>query len=872
MAVAGPDPTPRPPVPPAPPASDRLDSWKEIATYLKREMRTVQRWEQREGLPVHRHVHTTQGTVFAYKAELDVWWNDGHQRLDTALDTASETAALRPRLLRWPVAIAAGVLLTATMATGLWFLARPGLDFEARDWVLIADFENQTGGAIADGTVEYALAHALGESRFVNVVPRERVVDTLGLMRRLPETAVDAAVGREIALRDGGIRAILTGRVDRLDTTYALSAVLVEPATGRRVASVREEAAGDSAFLPAVHRLSNRVRARLGEALADIERSARALEKVTTPSLSALQLFSEADRLLPLGKSDVAEELLRQAVAEDPDFASGYMQLALTIRYQLRPAPEYLPPAERAVALAERVSERERYYILGSYHEMLGQAAQAARDQDLATIEYEQAVTVLEALVRLYPDHYWGTSRLAYTNEQLGRMEEAWRWLARRADLRPTRLPQTVNLARHFLVIGDVAAAEPYLERARTLASAEGADPIHVVQASILHARYFLGIGDVAAAEPYLERARALASAEWKEPRWEVQASILHARYFLGIGDVAAAKPFVELARALASAEGTDPRWVVRTSFLQAEYFLGIGDVAAAEPYIERARALASVEGSDPRWMVQANFLKVDAAWLGRDAEQALAALNEVVASGPPQTSRARDLWLSAASLSYHMLGMLDAAHDMGLQIASEQRRCGALYLVAWARADLPAARDPLRCVARPAASAAGNRIRALILLARAGAPEEAREILEWWKAQPVDPPTVMGLSPARVVAALISTVRGELARLEGRVGEAIPLLEQGAAAFPGFYLASTRSRWPGWRRASRRGQLGSSTRPRRFPGCGVPTWASAGSQWNCDGPRCTGSSGVSRRPSRSRPAYERSSRTPIPITSSSAN
>ena len=416
------------------------------------------------------------------------------------------------------------------------------------------------------------------------------------------------------------------------------------------------------------------------------------------------------------------------------------MQLALTIRYQLRPATEYLPPAERALELAERVSERERYYILGSYHEMLGMAAQAARDEDLATIEYEQAVTVLEALLRLYPDHYWGTSHLGYANERLGRMEEAWRWRARRADLRPTRLPQTVNLARHFLVIGDVAAAEPYLERVRTLASAEGADPIHVVQ-----------------------------------------ASILHARYFLGIGDVAAAKPFVELARALASAKGTHPRWVVRASSLQAEYFLGIGDVAAAEPYIERARALASAEGSDGQ-VVQANFLKVDAAWLGGDAEQALAALNEVVASGPPQTSRARDLWLSNASLSYHMLGMLDAAHDMGLQIASEQPRCGALYFVAWARADLQAARDPLQCVARPAASGAGNRTRALILLARAGAPEEAREVLEWWKAQPVDPPTVMGLSPARVVAALMRTVRGELARLEGRLGEAIPLLEQGLA------------------------------------------------------------------------------------------
>ena len=568
-----------------------------------------------------------------------------------------------------PVAIAAGVLLTATIGTGLWFLARPGLDFEARDWVLIADFENQTGGAIADGTVEYALAHALGESRYVNVVPRARVVDTLGLMRRPPETAVDAAVGREIALRDGGIRAMLTGRVDKLDSTYALSAVLVEPATGRTVASVREEAAGDSEFLPAVHRLSNRVRARLGEALADIELSARALEKVTTPSLAAVQLFSEADALIALnqGKNDVAEGLLRQAVAEDPDFASGYMHLAWTIRNQRKPATEYLPPAERALELAARVSERERLFILGSYHQLVGQD--------------EQAVTAYEALLRLYPEHYWGTNNLAAAYAFMSRLEEAGRWEVRRADLRPTHLRSTLYAARALLRISDVAAAEPYLERALALASAEGVLPV---------------------------------------------------------------------------------------------------------------------------WVVRASFLKVDAAWVGRrDAEQALAALKEVVGSGPPQASglqqtrAARDIWLSGASLSYLRLGMLDAAHDMGLQIAGERRRCELLYLVALARDDRQAVRGHLRrCLALGARWPPRWKTRGLIWLARAGAPEEAREALEGLKAQCV-PSQRVAMSPEptarRRCAAMMRTVRGELARLERRVGEAILLLEQALAERSGsvFYLAS---------------------------------------------------------------------------------
>jgi TolB-like protein/Tfp pilus assembly protein PilF len=55
---------------------ERLDSWKEIATYLKRGARTVQRWEREAGLPVHRLQHDRLGTVYAYRSELDRWWAD----------------------------------------------------------------------------------------------------------------------------------------------------------------------------------------------------------------------------------------------------------------------------------------------------------------------------------------------------------------------------------------------------------------------------------------------------------------------------------------------------------------------------------------------------------------------------------------------------------------------------------------------------------------------------------------------------------------------------------------------------------------------------------------------------------------------------
>ncbi len=68
---------------------ERLDSWKAIAAYLKRDVTTVQRWERREGMPVHRHVHAKQGSVYAFRAELDGWWASRRGRLPDAGDTAA---------------------------------------------------------------------------------------------------------------------------------------------------------------------------------------------------------------------------------------------------------------------------------------------------------------------------------------------------------------------------------------------------------------------------------------------------------------------------------------------------------------------------------------------------------------------------------------------------------------------------------------------------------------------------------------------------------------------------------------------------------------------------------------------------------------
>src|SRR5436309_15356062 len=78
-------------------SEDRLDSWKEIAAHLKRDVTTVQRWEKREGMPVHRHLHDRMGSVYASRTELDAWVRS--RNLRTEQESENKAPAPNPPAL-----------------------------------------------------------------------------------------------------------------------------------------------------------------------------------------------------------------------------------------------------------------------------------------------------------------------------------------------------------------------------------------------------------------------------------------------------------------------------------------------------------------------------------------------------------------------------------------------------------------------------------------------------------------------------------------------------------------------------------------------------------------------------------------------------
>lgn len=117
-----------------PSADDVLHSWKEIAVYLKRGVRTVQRWEQTEGLPIHRHEHQERSSVYASRSEIDQWWQSRRKQLasepeaapDSSADGNGSASAPAPRgRYRW---IGVSLAVMTLMASGLLLSRRTGDD------------------------------------------------------------------------------------------------------------------------------------------------------------------------------------------------------------------------------------------------------------------------------------------------------------------------------------------------------------------------------------------------------------------------------------------------------------------------------------------------------------------------------------------------------------------------------------------------------------------------------------------------------------------------------------------------------------------------------------------------------------------------
>lgn len=333
---------------------------------------------------------------------------------------ASAAPPARPRR-RWVPAAAIAVLALGSIAL-FWLRSRRPV-MAAASSVVLADFSNSTGDAMFNGTLRQALAADLDQSPYLRLVSDQQMTQTSALMGLRPGTPIVGSVARQMCQRTNST-ASLEGSIAQIGTQYSLILNVINCATGDNLASLSRIANSKDQVLGALGNLAHDLRNRLGESLASLQKFNTPIEMATTPSLEALQAYTLGRKALEGGDFDTSASDFRRALSLDPNFAMADASLGTALADQNQ--GDFTMGADafsKAYALRDKVSQRERLYIVSHYDEYRGDLPQALSDYaeweqiypadpiphgNASTLEmelgqYPQAVADANAAMRLDP-------------------------------------------------------------------------------------------------------------------------------------------------------------------------------------------------------------------------------------------------------------------------------------------------------------------------------------------------------------------------------------------------------------------------------------------------------------------------------------
>ncbi|HEX5123673.1 MAG TPA: putative peptide modification system cyclase, partial [Rhodanobacteraceae bacterium] len=304
-----------------------------------------------------------------------------------------------------------------------------------RDWVVVGSLKNLTDDTSFDDSLETAFRLGLEQSRYVNVLSGLKTRETVKLMQRDPDhTSVDRAIGSEIALRDGA-RALILPTVAEIGGRVRVTAEVIDPHTQTSVWSESADGIGAESVLPSLDVVNQKLRVRLGEALATVSSESRPLEKVATNNLDALKAYSLAQHAYDVSNYRDAMSLYRQAIKLDGDFALARIGLARSLVVADQ-RPEAIRELEAVSKMRERLSARDALYA---------EAWQLSlSDSQRAAIEKWRLLT------QLYPDFFTAQGLFAFFSWEYANTFDASVIHAAEA----ASSPRNANAATSLLLLG----------------------------------------------------------------------------------------------------------------------------------------------------------------------------------------------------------------------------------------------------------------------------------------------------------------------------------------------------------------------------------------------------------------------------------
>lgn len=415
------------------PPEGRLHSWKEIAAYLRRDVTTVQRWEKREGMPVHRHLHDRAGSVYAFRSELDAWVQSRRllsEQEEKEREPSAETQVASerdhgpkgaPPPSRWFVLV--GVVVLFLLAVTLILTRSRSRDATRTRITSLAvlPLRNLSGDPteeyFADGMTE-AVIGRLSIIRGLRVISRTSAMQFKDTRMSAPEIAKKLQVD-----------ALVEGSVIRQGGRVRVHAQLIRGATDEHFWSeTYDRDLGDALALESevAQSIAQRVEATVtGEESVRIAAARRVAPEVYESYLKGL--FGKRNT-----KAQIEESIayFEDAIRKDAAFAPAYVGLAeayddLGTVFVGAPPDELRP---RVISSARKALELDPG--LAKAHALLAGVYQARWQWSDAEAEYKQAL-------ELKPND--AVAYLGYANWLLcqGHTEKALAWSRRARELDP---------------------------------------------------------------------------------------------------------------------------------------------------------------------------------------------------------------------------------------------------------------------------------------------------------------------------------------------------------------------------------------------------------------------------------------------------
>jgi len=489
---------------------DRLDSWKEVAAYLHRGTRTVQRWEREEGLPIHRLQHDKLGSVYGFKSELDAWWKSRGAALP---GDAAAQAGLGPSVAVLP----------------------------------FADLSREKDqGYFCEGVAE-EIINALNRLQDLHVASRTSAF-------RFRDSAADICeIGRKLR-----VRTLLEGSVRKAGDRLRISVRLSNAEDGYQVWSDTYDRQMTDVFA-IQEEIARQVAQALEVTLSPAERDA--LGKPSTQDIQAYDYYLRGRsfyyRYAPR-EVEYAQRMFTQAIERDPQYALAWAGLADCGSYlylyggRKEAAREQADRASiRAVELGPESAQAHASRALAlSLNERDVEAGQAFEDAirldpNLFEARYfyarhsfvhgqqEKAVRLYEEAMRVRPEDYQSPLLVAQSYDDLGRPEDAVAARNKGIELAEQHLKLNPDDARALYMAANGMAALGQKERGREWAeralAARPDDPMLLYNVGCI----FSLLGCVEEAISCLERGIDLGVAEkgWYEHDSNLDPLRAHPRF-----------------------------------------------------------------------------------------------------------------------------------------------------------------------------------------------------------------------------------------------------------------------------------------------------------------------------------------------------